>query len=185
MTFLKDVEILLNSKEWQYDLPGAEIALEAACHVAKKFGIAICKNLEYEGCPVFWLDMQIAPQGPYHVFHDIAHYQIASAERRHLPEFGLGSVNLQENLSSVVSKETAWIEERLASILGIVWAYELGVDWQTPFKENDWHKEPDITLISDIIKELHYLGLLKNGHPVQKLKSDSVAIRESFFVDRM
>lgn len=50
--------------------------------------------------------------------HEIGHYLICPAKRKHLPFYGLGDPESFNGVGSVVSDKAAWKEEEEASLLG-------------------------------------------------------------------
>ena len=77
------------------------------------------------------------------VFHEIAHWQIATPERRAVVDFGLGagpeSGRADEaDLATCVDQVTCEHEENLASLLGILWEVEAGEPALLAFAEQNW-----------------------------------------------
>ena len=77
------------------------------------------------------------------VFHEIAHWQIAPAERRKLYDFGLGAGpetgRIEEaNATACVGNDVKEDEENLASLLGILWEVEHDEPAILAFAEQNW-----------------------------------------------
>lgn len=77
------------------------------------------------------------------VFHEVAHWQIASAPRRALPDFGLGAGPETGNVAAAdaaacVDIATKEQEENLASLLGILWEVAHGEPAILAFAEQNW-----------------------------------------------
>jgi hypothetical protein len=79
----------------------------------------------------------------YVLLHEVAHYQLASPERRPLIEFGLGP---GPDTRDVPGAERAALlsgverdrEEALASLLGILWEVQLGHPALASFLDQNW-----------------------------------------------
>lgn len=77
------------------------------------------------------------------VFHEIAHWQIAPADRRPLPDFGVGAgpetgrVD-EANAAICVDPATKEEEENLSSLLGILWEVEYAEPAILAFAEQNW-----------------------------------------------
>ena len=77
------------------------------------------------------------------VFHEIAHWQIAPAARRSVPDFGLGAgpetgCAGAANAAVCVDQKTQEHEENLASLLGILWEVEHDEPALLAFAEQNW-----------------------------------------------
>ena len=77
------------------------------------------------------------------VFHEIAHWQIAPAERRPLADFGVGAGpetgRIDEaNAVLCVDAATKEEEENLSSLLGILWETEYNEPAILAFAEQNW-----------------------------------------------
>lgn len=72
--------------------------------------------------------------------HELAHWIVASPSRRKLKEYGLGSgVTGKAILSEIKSVKFSNIEEKRASILGLVIMNHVGVDCRSTFFNHSWH----------------------------------------------
>lgn len=54
-------------------------------------------------------------------YHEMAHYQIAHEERKHLPHYGLGAPPDEEDTPRLVPDHIAFEEEELAATLGVIY----------------------------------------------------------------
>ncbi|MBP02514.1 MAG: hypothetical protein CMM25_06870 [Rhodospirillaceae bacterium] len=77
------------------------------------------------------------------IFHEIAHWQIASPCRRKLPDFGLGpgpetGLKARAEAFCCVAQKDKEEEENLASLLGILWEEKLGGPAILAFCEQNW-----------------------------------------------
>ncbi len=77
------------------------------------------------------------------VFHEVAHWQIAPAERRKLYDFGLGAGPetghiAEANAAACVGNDIKEDEENLASLLGILWEVEHDEPAVLAFAEQNW-----------------------------------------------
>jgi hypothetical protein len=77
------------------------------------------------------------------VFHEVAHWQIASLDRRALYDFGLGAGPetgriAEANAVCRVGNDIKEDEENLASLLGILWEVEHDEPAVLAFAEQNW-----------------------------------------------
>ena len=77
------------------------------------------------------------------VLHEIAHWQLCPPDRRCLPDFGLGAgpetgLKAAANQAAATDFETREREEKLTSLLGILWEAELGQPAVLAFLEQNW-----------------------------------------------
>lgn len=114
--------------------------------------------------------------------HELAHYQLASADRKHLPNYGLGGSYISEQFFAerAISKKEAAKEEECASALGIYMFYLCGADAKLCLKvatEENWkfydsllgNKQNDIQKFTRILTKLQKDGYLdNNGQPTFK-----------------
>jgi hypothetical protein len=80
---------------------------------------------------------------PSVLIHEVAHYQLAAAERRSLADFGLGAGPETGRKAEADAVETLFLPERdveegLSSLLGILWEAELGQPAVLAFLEQNW-----------------------------------------------
>jgi hypothetical protein len=80
---------------------------------------------------------------PSVIVHEVAHYQLASAERRHLADFGLGAGPESGDKARCEADRRVFgvecdREEALASLLGVLWEAELGQPAVLAFLEQNW-----------------------------------------------
>lgn len=79
----------------------------------------------------------------YVLIHDVAHYQLAAPERRHVPDFGLGAgpetgaCEDADRLATVFGIDRDH-EEALSSLLGVLWEAELGQPALASFLDQNW-----------------------------------------------
>jgi len=73
------------------------------------------------------------------VIHDLCHYQMATADRRSLPEYGLGtSPDSYEHSLVGVDPIRRQAEEHVTSLLGIIWERHLGYDHLKTMRSHGW-----------------------------------------------
>ncbi len=80
---------------------------------------------------------------PSVIIHEVAHYQVAAPDRRHLIDFGLGAGpetgdKDRANADQRVGGVAAEVEEALASLLGVIWEAALGQPAILAFLEQNW-----------------------------------------------
>lgn len=106
------------------------------------------------------------------LFHEIAHWQLASWERRALPDFGLGAGpetgrKAEADRARTVDEERRIAEECEASLLGILWEAEFGGPAIAAFLEQNWLERFDCAgthaLFRSTLASLHARGLIDCG----------------------
>lgn len=112
------------------------------------------------------------------VFHEIAHWQVAPAARRLLPDFGVGAgpeTGKIEDANAVVCVDAATKEEEenLSSLLGILWEVEYGEPAILAFAEQNWlelYERPSTPAhFARCLRELNKRGLVdEDGRPVAR-----------------
>ncbi len=131
--------------------PGYHADLHAGRHkavaLAVEMGIPVCDEdpaaaYSWDGCVIRTRSETSV------VFHEIAHWQVAPAERRALPDFGLGAgpetgFIAEANRAVCVDFATKEREENLASLLGILWEAEYGEPAILAFAEQNWLELPE------------------------------------------
>lgn len=80
---------------------------------------------------------------PWVILHEIAHFLVAPAERRGLPDFGVGAGpetgrKAEADRACVVGEAARQEDELLASVLGILLEVELGQPAILAFLEQNW-----------------------------------------------
>lgn len=99
--------------------------------------------------------------------HDIAHHLCASADRHHLPEWGLGDgVDWRSRGCPVVVPDPLR-EESMASLLGILMERRAGWEWRETFRLHNW-KERTLTDIVALRRELG-TWVVRNGHSLEAI----------------
>ncbi|MHB1204770.1 MAG: elongation factor P hydroxylase [Rhodospirillaceae bacterium] len=126
--------------------PGLKADLHAgrdkAIALARGLGIGVCD--EDPAVAYSWDGQVIRTRSETSVvFHEVAHWQIAPAERRALYDFGLGAGPEtghidQANRAACVDFATQEKEENLASLLGILWEVEFDEPAILAFAEQNW-----------------------------------------------
>jgi hypothetical protein len=126
--------------------PGFSADLHAGRHkaidLARRIGIP---TLDEDPAAAFSWDGQVirTRSETSVVFHEIAHWQIAPAERRAVYDFGLGAGPetgriAAANAASCVDAATKEEEENLASLLGILWETHYSEPAVLAFAEQNW-----------------------------------------------
>jgi hypothetical protein len=107
-----------------------------------RFGIGTLDQAPEEG--VTWDGQAVAIRmEPSVIIHEVAHYQLAGPERRHLADFGLGAGPESGDKARCESDRRVFgvdcdREEALASLLGVLWEAELGQPAVLAFLEQNW-----------------------------------------------
>ena len=104
--------------------------------------------------------------------HEIAHYQLASSERRNLVNFGLGNCPDEKGVSHPsmdMTYDKTYEEEKLASVLGIMMEKHLGLDWMNTYLQHAWGDIVEAgDIFSDYVKKLQDMGFLSGEIPTFK-----------------
>ena len=128
--------------------------MEKIYQLARKWGTRIYKrscagSFSYNGKTIaLYSDHNKSKQrSTSDIIHDIAHFVVATPKRRKLPEFGLGTS--PDNYTRLtfpadgMNYSMAQTEEELASVLGIYWEREIGLDWRQTYENHSWHHKND------------------------------------------
>lgn len=103
------------------------------------------------------------------IVHEVAHWLLATPERRELADFGLGpgpetTRIAQAEADRRLDFEEAMEEERLTSLLGVLWEAELGQPAIAAFLEQNWMEAWDrpstAEWFADHIDKLAATGLI-------------------------
>lgn len=122
-----------------YDLPEHRAAAVA---LVRAFGIEAID--EYPAQAYSWDGRAVRTRSEASVLiHEVAHWLLAPAERRALPDFGLGAGPETGRVADAeaarcVSQAEKEEEELLSSLLGILWEAELGQPAIFSFVEQNW-----------------------------------------------
>lgn len=128
---------------------GADISLSQredhhtqAVELLHRFGLGVLDHAPEDG--VTWDGAAVAVRmEPSVIIHEVAHYQLAPAERRHLVDFGLGA-GPESGDKPLAERDRRRFgidcdrEEALASLLGVLWEAELGQPAVLAFLEQNW-----------------------------------------------
>ncbi len=151
-----------------------------AVALAAKFGIP---TIEEEPSAAFsWDGYAIRTRSETSVvFHEIAHWQIAPAERRSIYDFGLGAGPETgrapaANAAVCVDQQTQEHEETLASLLGILWEVEYDEPALLAFAEQNW-----LELYDRAGTHLHFVQSFKALRARQLIDAEGRPCLESAF----
>jgi hypothetical protein len=151
-----------------------------ACDLAAAFGIPLLP-----GSPTIdyaWTGQALRCETEaYVLLHEIAHFQLAPIERRHVIDFGLGAGpetgdrDGAERAATVFGLERE-NEEAMASLLGILWEIELGQPGFASFLDQNWLEgagRPGAALhFAAVLTALQQCGLIDaDGRPRKRLAS--------------
>lgn len=102
------------------------------------------------------------------IYHEIAHYQVATPRERQLPNYGLGNTSDWASPDTARGRRRDRTEQR-ASVLGILWLMECAPDYaRDEMSEHGW--ECDATLWETTLK-LYRLGLITaDGVPLKVIR---------------
>ncbi|MGE5538451.1 MAG: hypothetical protein ACM30I_07520 [Gemmatimonas sp.] len=148
--------------------------LAAVADLAHRFGIP---TIDEEPARAFSWDgraLRIRSEACV-LFHEIAHWQLAPAARRGLPDFGLGAGpetgrKSEADAARAIDEPARIDEECAASILGILWEAACGGPAIDAFLEQNWLERFDSTgthrLFAATVRALHARGLIDGaGRP--------------------
>jgi len=141
--------VLARIRESLSAVDGTDISLsqradhhEQALDLLRRFGLGILDQDPKDG--LTWDGQAVAVRmEPSVIIHEVAHYQIAAPERRHLADFGLGAG--PESGDKALGEADRRVfgvdcdrEEALVSLLGVLWEAELGQPAVLAFLEQNW-----------------------------------------------
>ena len=122
-----------------YDTPAHR---QAALDLVMSFGVPVIH--EKPSTAFSWDGHAIRTQSEASVLvHELAHWQIAPPDRRHLPDFGLGAgpetgCVADADAARCANDTVKEHEELMASLLGILWEAVLGQPAIHAFVEQNW-----------------------------------------------
>jgi hypothetical protein len=128
---------------------GAEAARHhvVACDLARAFGMKLLPGsptLDYA-----WTGTALRRETEaYVLLHEVAHFQLASPERRFAIDFGLGAGPDTADRDGAQRAATVFglereAEEAMASLLGVLWETELGQPGFASFLDQNWLEGAD------------------------------------------
>ena len=107
-----------------------------------RFGLGTLDHAPEDG--VTWDGRAVAVRmEPSVIIHEVAHYQLAPADRRYLADFGLGAGPESGDKALAEAQRRVFgvdcdREEALVSLLGVLWEAELGQPAILAFLEQNW-----------------------------------------------
>ena len=159
-----------------------------ACELARDFGMALSPGrptLDYA-----WNGLALREDTEaYVLLHEVAHYQLAPPERRHVIDFGLGAGPETgdragaENAATVFGIERE-NEEAMASLLGVLWEVELGQPGFASFLDQNWLEGAERPAAAQhfaaVLAALQQRGLIDDeGRPQKRLAITADVAREA------
>jgi hypothetical protein len=141
----------------------------AALAFARRFGVAI--HPEGTRCLFNWDGVGLnGATEAYVILHEVAHFVLASPERRGLIEFGLGAGpdTLDRDAAeraAVLSPLEREADEAEASLLGIVWEAALAQPALASFLDQNWLEGLDRSApahFTAVVETLRHRGLLSS-----------------------
>ena len=120
----------------------AEEHRQVALTLARRLGMAI--HPEGVECAFNWDGTALnSATEAYVILHEVAHFLLASTERRRLVDFGLGPGPDTRNReaaehAAVISPLAREEDEAAASLLGIIWEAKLGQPALASFLDQNW-----------------------------------------------
>lgn len=152
----------------------------AALELAGSFGMGILPgppmlDFSWNGCALR------SETEAYVLLHEVAHFQIASPERRRLIDFGLGAGpetgdRAAAERAAILRGAAREAEEAMASLLGILWEVELDQPGFASFLDQNWLEgagRPGAAAhFKNILRQLRNRGLVDAaGRPQLRLAS--------------
>jgi hypothetical protein len=150
----------------------AEADRQTALSLAQAFGMAV--HPDGARCSFNWDGKALnAATEAYVILHEVAHFALASPERRSLIEFGLGpgpdtADHETAERAAVLAPLARERDEAAASLLGILWEAELGQPALASFLDQNWLEGLDRSASSHftaVLGTLRQRGILGLGRP--------------------
>jgi hypothetical protein len=149
-----------------------------AVELLRRFGLGTLDHAPEDG--VTWDGLAVAIRmEPSVIVHEVAHYQLAGPERRHLADFGLGAGPESGDKAHCEADRRLFgvdcdREEAQASLLGVLWEAELGQPAVLAFLEQNWLEggavAHNVRHFIRIVTELTEGGFIDDeGRPTTKL----------------
>lgn len=152
-----------------------------ACDLARAFGMTLVPGgpaLDYA-----WTGMALRRDTEaYVLLHEVAHFQLAPPERRHVIDFGLGAGpetgdrDGAERAATVFGLERE-AEEAMASLLGVLWETELGQPGFASFLDQNWLEGADRPSAAEhftaVLTALRQRGLVDDEGRPQRLSASA------------
>jgi hypothetical protein len=120
--------------------------------------------------------------------HEVAHFQLASPERRHVVDFGLGAG--PDTVKRAVAERAAVLtqlagdrEEAMVSLLGILWEVALGQPALASFLDQNWLEAAGTARaaahFTTVVRRLFSGGYIDHaGRPTRHLRQDPDQARD-------
>jgi hypothetical protein len=155
----------------------AEEHRRAALGLARRCGIPI--RPPEIACPFNWDGAALnGASDAYVILHEIAHFALASPERRRLAEFGLGPG--PDTIDRAAAERAAVVpllareeDEAMASLLGILWEAGLGQPALASFLDQNWLEGLDRSAAAHFTSVV--AALRRRGLPAPRLPSCRLA----------
>lgn len=96
------------------------------------------------------------------IVHEVAHYLVTPD--KNLPEYGLGTAPDGDKSIDSVKVENRQSEEELASVLGILIEYNLGLPAKETFLEHSWHESGSEKIFAITMRKLKKLKYIDNNN---------------------
>lgn len=109
--------------------------------------------------------------------HEIAHYLVASPDRRLIPNYGLGRCpdeQFSHELTYALNSDEIYNEEKEASVLGILIERQLGLNWKKAMIEHQWDNFQSKKDFIRIKMKLIEIGLVSKQGVLQPFKQELV-----------
>ena len=144
------IAVLARVRESLAAVDGPDISLSQradhhaqAVDLLRRFGLGVLDENPHDG-GLTWDGRAVSVRmEPSVIVHEVAHYQVAAPDRRHLADFGLGAgPESADKARGEADRRVFGVdcdrEEALASLLGVLWEAELGQPAVLAFLEQNW-----------------------------------------------
>jgi len=166
----------------------------AACALAESLGMSLLPGSPTIGFS--WDGRALRSETEaYVLLHEVAHFQLATPERRETIDFGLGAGPETGDRAAAESARTlfgiaAEVEEAAASLLGILWEVEFGQPALASFLDQNWLEGADRpgapAHFTKVLAQLQQLGLVdSDGRPRPRRASSLVQSAGAARIDDM
>lgn len=166
----KVLEALKKPEEWADLLKEDRVDPEDAWKKALKISREVSnRKVIRRLSKIQWNGKVLHALNPSDLLHDVAHFQVATADRRFKPDYGLGmGPDTTLGVPVLIPRKERETEEIVASLLGILWGAQLGFPFRFTLRNHNWDHD---TEYQPALQQLQRYALVIKGEPVAALRT--------------